>query len=186
MVCSRRLPPPRYLWLIFVGPSLARCFAGAAIGRRSGHFARSARANGAAHRGRGAWLSSHRRPSQPLCSLRWACVSWARRRLWWTCRFMQTSCSSGHRPPASAAGFISAVVLAVCLTLWLAYSLHMMRAYAHLQVDRGGGRGPAAVPSSGAQSMRSTSTISAPTRTASLRACRGTAAACRTSGTRTA
>jgi len=42
-------------------------------------------------------------------------------------------------PPSSAAGFISAVVLAVCLTLWLAYSLHMMRAYAHLQVDRGGG-----------------------------------------------
>ena len=42
-------------------------------------------------------------------------------------------------PPSSAAGFISAVVLAVCLTLWLAYSLHMMRAYAHSQVDRGGG-----------------------------------------------
>jgi hypothetical protein len=42
-------------------------------------------------------------------------------------------------PPSLAAGFISAVVLAVCLTLWLAYSLHMMRAYAHSQVDRGGG-----------------------------------------------
>ena len=42
-------------------------------------------------------------------------------------------------PPSSAAGFISAVVLAVCLALWLAYSLHMMRAYAHSQVDRGGG-----------------------------------------------
>jgi hypothetical protein len=42
-------------------------------------------------------------------------------------------------PPSSAAGFISAVVLAVCLPLWLAYSLHMMRAYAHSQVDRGGG-----------------------------------------------
>ena len=42
-------------------------------------------------------------------------------------------------PPASAAGFISAVVLAMGLVLWLVYSLHMIRAYAHLQVDRGGG-----------------------------------------------
>ena len=42
-------------------------------------------------------------------------------------------------PPASAAGFISAVVLAMGLVQWLVYSLHMIRAYAHLQVDRGGG-----------------------------------------------
>ena len=59
-----------------------------------------------------------------------------RRRLWWTCRL----CSSGHqrrRPVSSRRS--SSWDLAVCLTLWLAYSLHMMRAYAHSQVDRGGG-----------------------------------------------
>ena len=42
-------------------------------------------------------------------------------------------------PPSSAAGFTFSCLLAVCLILWLAYSLHMVKAYAHFRVARGGG-----------------------------------------------
>ena len=45
----------------------------------------------------------------------------------------------GVWPPSHAAGFTLAVLLAVCLIVWLAFSLQMMRAYARLQVDRGCG-----------------------------------------------
>ena len=44
----------------------------------------------------------------------------------------------GVWPPSHAAGFTLAVLLAVCLIVWLAFSLQMMRAYARSQVRRGG------------------------------------------------